>query len=128
MQDLYCHVCSIRRPLYKHIRAANGFQPERALYYAAQTADALAHCHEWGVLHRDVKASNVVLDGDGRAVLVDFGATGVFDRDRPPGVDGEPKRETYCGTPHAMAPKWSCVQDTAAASTGGRLGYYWWRC
>ena len=33
-------------PLYKHIRASNGFQPERALYYAAQTADALAHCHE----------------------------------------------------------------------------------
>ena len=106
-------------PLYKHIRAANGFQPERALYYAAQTADALAHCHEWGVLHRDVKASNVVLDGDGRAVLVDFGATGVFDRDRPPGVDGEPKRETYCGTPHAMAPE-------MVMRSGHGCGVDWW--
>ncbi|CAH0371654.1 unnamed protein product [Pelagomonas calceolata] len=106
-------------PLYKHIRAANGFQPERALYYAAQTADALAHCHEWGVLHRDVKASNVVLDGDGRAVLVDFGATGVFDRDRPPGVDGEPKRETYCGTPHAMAPE-------MVTRSGHGCGVDWW--
>ena len=106
-------------PLYKHIRASNGFQPERALYYAAQTADALAHCHEWGVLHRDVKASNVVLDGDGRAVLVDFGATGVFDRDRPPGVDGEPKRETYCGTPHAMAPE-------MVTRAGHGCGVDWW--
>ena len=106
-------------PLYKHIRAANGFQPERALYYAAQTADALAHCHEWGVLHRDVKASNVVLDGDGRAVLVDFGATGVFDRDSPPGVDGEPKRETYCGTPHAMAPE-------MVMRSGHGCGVDWW--
>jgi serine/threonine protein kinase len=106
-------------PLYKHIREANGFAPERALYYAAQTADALAHCHQWGVLHRDVKASNVVLDEHGRAVLVDFGAAGLFDRDRPPGIDGEEKRQTYCGTPHAMAPE-------MVLRCGHGLGVDWW--
>lgn len=39
----------------------------------AQVADALQHAHDRGVLHRDVKPSNIVLAPDGRARLFDFG-------------------------------------------------------
>ncbi len=46
---------------------------ETACGIALQVADALAHAHRSGVLHRDVKPSNILVRRDGSAVLTDFG-------------------------------------------------------
>jgi serine/threonine-protein kinase len=50
-----------------------GLPVETATRYAIQVADALDHAHRQGVIHRDLKGSNVVVNAEGRAKVLDFG-------------------------------------------------------
>ena len=52
---------------------ADGLPVETAIRYAVQIADALAHAHERGVVHRDLKGANVIVTPEGRAKVLDFG-------------------------------------------------------
>ncbi|GAA2978543.1 serine/threonine-protein kinase [Actinokineospora diospyrosa] len=61
----------------------NGPLPlERVRALGARLATALAHVHGHGVVHRDVKPSNILLDGRGEAVLADFGLARLVDSPR----------------------------------------------
>jgi len=56
---------------------------DEVLGWAQQLMDALAYCHERGVIHRDVKPQNVVITSQGRAMLVDFGLVKLVDPNDP---------------------------------------------
>ena len=69
--------------------------PRRVAAIGLQIADALAYAHSCGVLHCDVKPSNILVDGDGSVHLADFGLSLMLtEADR-----------TIGGTPHYMSPE-----------------------
>lgn len=53
----------------------------RALGYIRQVAEALAYVHEHNRLHLDIKPGNIMVDGDDRAVLIDFGVSKQYDEE-----------------------------------------------
>ncbi len=67
----------------------------------ASVARALAFAHARGVLHRDVKPSNVIVAGDGRPVLLDFGVALETGSDAP----GLTRTGETAGTPAYLAPE-----------------------
>jgi serine/threonine-protein kinase len=65
------------------IERIGALQEEKVLAWAGQILSALGHCHERGIVHRDVKPANVIIQHDGQAVLFDFGLAKLLDSDNP---------------------------------------------
>jgi serine/threonine-protein kinase len=70
---------------------------EKALQISRQLCAGLAAAHDKGVLHRDLKPHNVMIDGQGRVRITDFGLAGF--------VEDFAGREVHAGTPAYMAPE-----------------------
>jgi len=78
------------------LRRIGRFSPDKALEIVRQVCAGLAAAHERGVLHRDLKLANVMLDGRGKVRITDFGLASFADDDHV----GE-----IAGTPAYMAPE-----------------------
>ncbi|ONI84767.1 hypothetical protein ALI22I_30190 [Saccharothrix sp. ALI-22-I] len=87
----------------------------RVVEIARQLLDALADIHEQGVLHRDVKPANVLLDGD-RVVLTDFGIAAVE------GGTALTATNQLIGSPQYLAPERINGEGARAASDLWALG------
>ncbi|HZO84151.1 MAG TPA: serine/threonine-protein kinase, partial [Verrucomicrobiae bacterium] len=80
---------------------------EDAVRYGIEAADALAHAHDRGVTHRDLKTANAIVSSSGRLKIVDFGLARRADTFTSESATTSPKTiaGTTAGTPYAMAPE-----------------------
>ena len=79
------------------LRRIGRLPEDKAVQVARQLCAGLAAAHNEGVLHRDMKPANVMIDGRGRAKITDFGLAGTTE-----GIAGA---EARAGTPGYMAPE-----------------------
>ncbi|HET6574582.1 MAG TPA: protein kinase [Fimbriiglobus sp.] len=80
---------------------AKTLSPAEVLKVIPQVCDALEYAHAQGVVHRDVKPENILLDRSGKVKIADFGLAKLMD---PDGLSLTHTRQAM-GTPHYMAPE-----------------------
>ena len=101
-EGAYCYVASalIEGRTLAACLAEKRLTPREAARMVRDLADALAHAHELGVIHRDVKPANIMLDAREQPLLMDFGLAQLGESEEKLTQDG-----TLIGTPAYMAPE-----------------------
>lgn len=84
--------------LFMHLRLSKQFSEDRAKFYSAELLSALQHLHSKGIIYRDLKLENVLMDHLGHIALTDFGLS-KQDIDKTGGAT------TFCGTAEYIAPE-----------------------
>uniref|UniRef100_A0A8C6LNK9 Ribosomal protein S6 kinase n=1 Tax=Nothobranchius furzeri TaxID=105023 RepID=A0A8C6LNK9_NOTFU len=100
--------------MFTHLYQRDHFSEEAVRIYIGEIILALEHLHKLGIVYRDIKLENILLDSEGHVVLTDFGLSKEFLE--------EDKGRTYsfCGTIEYMAP------EIIRGKTGHGKTVDWW--
>uniref|UniRef100_A0A669ELR5 non-specific serine/threonine protein kinase n=2 Tax=Oreochromis TaxID=8139 RepID=A0A669ELR5_ORENI len=83
--------------LFTHLVQRVRFKEQEVALYSGEIVLALEHLHELGIVYRDLKLENILLDSNGHIVLTDFGLSKEFDQAE--------RAFSVCGTIEYMAPE-----------------------
>ncbi len=99
--------------MYFHLSRKRKFPEDATRFYVAELTAAISFLHDHGILYRDMKPENVLLDSEGHVKLGDFGLAKIEIWDPSSGA------MSVCGTPEYMAPE-------VLNRTGHGLATDWW--
>jgi serum/glucocorticoid-regulated kinase 2 len=83
--------------LFKHLLNCKFFPEEKAKFYSAIVGLALEYLHTHGIVYRDIKPDNILIDEDGYLKLADFGMAKM--------LKDQEKAFSLCGTPEYFSPE-----------------------
>lgn len=84
--------------IFDHLVKTGKMSEPQACHYFAQILSAVKYCHTHGVVHRDLKVENLLLDADSNIKLADFGFSNYY-------ASETSLLSTWCGSPPYAAPE-----------------------
>ncbi len=113
--------------LKARIRRDGPLAPDAAAHICAQVAHALAYAHGQGVMHRDIKAQNVLLTSDGVAKLADFGIARMIEGEGE-GEGGLTRTDMLLGSADYLSPEQASGHALDARADIYSLGIVLYEC